>query len=460
MRAYVVAAALVILVAGCKGDEKGTPAGEGAGSRTPPTGKVSGPAPKGGKSPASGAPSAQVDCKAPPTGKASGGESGSKTPPTVEPDVAVVIIDRAIAATGGLAAIKEKFAAYTVVSRGLYLGTPYEMTTAWVAPDRMVMVLSTGGMTMGYVGTECWNTLDGVVVDCLPEEAKTLPMSFYLARLEGLYILKEPGYRFEMREPGEVSGRATDVLRVTHPDAPVPVDMEFYRDTGLLARTRYDGSFGGTEGPVIHDILTYREVDGVQFPRKSLVTAGGKRFVDDMTMSVSWGADAALFARPAQRPLGVPAVRTLPDRVVAFVVHKGPYEELGGVLGELMAWATSAGLDIMGPPTFVYLTAPGQVADPAGPVTEIRVPVTASRDLTAQHAVYALKPLEETLVVTQLEQGPYEKAGAAFGPLAAWCGENGYEMVGPPMMTGYSDPTATPPDALLNELLWPVRKTD
>ncbi|MFH1532296.1 MAG: GyrI-like domain-containing protein [Pseudomonadota bacterium] len=464
MRAHVVAIAFLFLVVGCKGDEKkseavdpavGSSTGGNRGVDAPPTIGESGPeapptnrgvAPKGHKSRKSGASSAQLDFNAPPTVGA-------------EPDPAA-IVDRAIAAAGGREALAGKFAAYTVESKGLYLGVPYEMTSVWRAPDQMYMGMHSGEMQMGYVGAACWNVMNGVVLDCFPEEAKMVPTQLYLARLEGLYPLKDPAFRFTSLGPGEVNGKVTAGLQVDHPDAPVSVRMEFYDDTGLLARSEYPGSFGGTPGPVVHDILTYREVDGVQVPLKSIVTAGGKRFVEDRMTRISWEADDALFARPEQRPLGAPSVRVVGPQTVAFVLHKGPYEDLGAALSGVMGWVASSGLDVMGPPTFVYLNDPGQVQDPAAYLTEIRVPVTATRDVTVQHEVYQIKRVEETTVAARLEKGAYDTAAAAIGLLAAWCGENGYVIAGPPMMTGYSDPTRTPPEELLSELLFPVRKPE
>ena len=444
MRAYIVTLAFLFLFVGCKGDEKTAPPEPAGEPAVEPAG-----GPSRAESERVSADPGRRD--APPTGAV-----GADAPPA---DAAIAIVDRAIEAAGGLEALTEKFAAYTVKSKGLYIGTPYEMTTLWAGPDRMYMAIEPGAMVMGTMRDGCWTVMNGIVVDCAPEEAKNVPTQLYLARVEGLYILKQPAYRFESKGPGEINGRATQAVEVTHPDAPVPVWMEFYADTGLLARTRYAGSFAGTEGPVVHDILTYRAVDGVQVPLKSVVSAGGKVYVEDMMQEISWGVDEALFERPSQRATGVPTVRELDAQTVAHVIHEGAYEGLGGTLGPMMAWATEAGLDIMGPPTFVYLTSPGQTPDPAMYRTEIRLPVMANRDLTAAHPVYSIKRVEPMTVAVRLEKGSYDQAAAAIDPLAAWCGENGYAVAGPPMMTGYMDPATTAPEALLSEILLPVMKT-
>jgi effector-binding domain-containing protein len=451
MRAYLVAMAALLLFVACKGDEKGPGAGVPSGPATPPAGMTSGPA----TPPAEKTPGPET-----PPAVAAAPKTGTGPSSTAPPDAAIAVVDRAIEAAGGLEALTEKFGAYTVVSKGLYIGVPYEMTSVWKAPDRMFMAIATGGMEMGYVGETCWNVLNGVVIDCAPEEVKSVPTQLYLARVEGLYTLKQPGFQVALKGAGEVNGRATDAVEVTHPDEPVPVWMEFYKDSGLLARTRYEGSFGGIDGPVTHDILTYRQVDGVQVPLKSVVSAGGKTFVEDMMKAITWAADDAVFERPPQRAFGAPAVRELDARTVAYVTHEGAYEGIGATVGGLMAWATEAGLELMGPPTMVYLTSPGQTTDPAMYRTEIQVPVSAHRDLTAAHAVYSIKRVDPMTVATRLEKGPYDQAAAGIGPLAAWCTDNGYAVAGPPMMTGYSDPSRTPPGDLLNEILLPIEKAE
>ena len=324
----------------------------------------------------------------------------------------------------------------------------------------MYMTIQGGEMQIGYVGTDCWNVTSGVVLDCPAGEAKMVPTQLYVTALEGLYPLKDPSVKVAYSGPGEVNGKATEGINVAGPAAPVSVRLDFYKDSGLLARSEYAGSFAGTPGQVVHEVLTYREVDGVQFQRKTVMSVGGKQIMEDMFISASEKIDVRVFERPKQRDLGVASVRTEGAQAVAYVVHKGAYEGIGASLAGMMTWISEAGLDAVGPPTFVYLARPEEGKNPAGNETEIRVPVTATKDVTASHEVYQIKMVEETSVATQLEKGSYDKAAAGFGVLAAWCSENGYVITGPPMMTGYSDPSLTPPEELLNEIKVPVRKGD
>ena len=69
------------------------------------------------------------------------------------------------------------------------------------------------------------------------------------------------------------------------------------------------------------------------------------------------------------------AVRVLPGGKVATALHKGPYEQVGLVYGEIFDFIAQEGLRPAGPPMEVYLNDPGQVA-PEEISTEVWVPVT------------------------------------------------------------------------------------
>lgn len=373
-------------------------------------------------------------------------------------DPAVAIVDRGIEATGGLEEITARFSAYTVRSRGLYLGSPYEMTTVWKAPDQMYMTIDSGALKMGYGADSCWIAVNRVVMDCPPDEAAGVPAQLLVANLMGLYPLKGEGVVLSLLPEGKVNREVTDRIEVKVPGGPVPVRMDFERRTGILRRSEYQGAFGGSKGSVVHEVLRYLAQDGVKVPKKSTLTVGGSLFIEDTLEEITWKVDEGVFARPAQRAMETPTVRTAKTHTVAYVEHKGPYEGLGEAMGGLMTWAGEAGLKVVGGPSFVYIVCPHKAADPKDYVTEIRVPVTAPGDLRVEHETYAVKRVEETLIAVRLEQGTYEKAAAVFGPLAAWCVENGYEMTGLPSMSSYSDPTRTPQDDLLNEVYYSVRK--
>lgn len=65
---------------------------------------------------------------------------------------------------------------------------------------------------------------------------------------------------------------------------------------------------------------------------------------------------------------------TLPGGTAVKALHRGPYDELHEVYRAIEAWMAEHGLAPAGAPWEVYLTDPGQVADPTEWKTEIYWP--------------------------------------------------------------------------------------
>jgi DNA-binding transcriptional MerR regulator len=65
----------------------------------------------------------------------------------------------------------------------------------------------------------------------------------------------------------------------------------------------------------------------------------------------------------------------MPSALVAYTVHRGPYDEAGPAYQAVEAWIQEHGHAGVGAPREVYLTSPGDTADPQDYVTEIQFPV-------------------------------------------------------------------------------------
>ena len=72
-----------------------------------------------------------------------------------------------------------------------------------------------------------------------------------------------------------------------------------------------------------------------------------------------------------EQGLGVKTVEAID---VACTMHKGPYDQVGPVYGELFSWIVANGYEVAGPPQEVYLNDPGPT-HAADLLTEIRFPV-------------------------------------------------------------------------------------
>lgn len=404
--------------------------------------------------------------KAPPAEKTAPAE---KTPPAEAardapaPSAAEATVDRAIEAAGGLTALREACAAMSVKSRGTFGGMPYEMATFWQAPDRLVMAFEDGAMTMGYVGDACWNHAHDVVLDCTPDEAKSAKQTQWVVHLTNLYPLKEPGVTLEDAGAKELDGRKLAGVRATKAGAPVEtVEFWFDSEDGLLRRVAWDGAMGPSAGRFESVIEAYAAAgpDGaLKVPSKSKMLIDGRLLMDETASAPEFGpVDAARFERPPMGPVGQVKIRQVPAAKAAFRTVSGPYDGLGAAVGALYGWIGSHGGMPLGAPSFVYLKGPGDEEDPNAYVTELRVPVYWFGAEAPADADVTVRDVPAHEVAVAIHRGPYDRVGPVYGAIMAWVGQNGYAPAGPFGMTGFSDPTSTPPDELVSELWVPVTR--
>jgi effector-binding domain-containing protein len=64
----------------------------------------------------------------------------------------------------------------------------------------------------------------------------------------------------------------------------------------------------------------------------------------------------------------------LPAGPIAFTLHLGPYEEIGGAYGALLSWIQEHGHEGAGPPREFYIVGVGQ-AEPSAYRTEVQFPI-------------------------------------------------------------------------------------
>jgi AraC family transcriptional regulator len=151
-------------------------------------------------------------------------------------------------------------------------------------------------------------------------------------------------------------------------------------------------------------------------------------------------------------------VKKTEPMTVAFISIKGPYSLISETFGKLYGWIGEKGYAPAGPPIGVYFNAPGQVPDEEL-LWELRSPIagdTAPSD--PDERGLGIKIVEGAEVAATMHNGPYDQVGATYGALWGWITENGYEIMGPSEEVYLSDPGKTPPEELLTEVRFPVRK--
>jgi effector-binding domain-containing protein len=133
---------------------------------------------------------------------------------------------------------------------------------------------------------------------------------------------------------------------------------------------------------------SYDEIGGVygelyEWARSNGVNTAGDGFTVFLSPPSELDWNSALFevCVPVESaPEGHPdvSVKEIPGCAVASAVVKGPYSEIPAHYTEMLAWLSTMGLAVAGPPREVYLKRPGAdgSGDPEEFLTEIQFPIS------------------------------------------------------------------------------------
>ena len=150
-------------------------------------------------------------------------------------------------------------------------------------------------------------------------------------------------------------------------------------------------------------------------------------------------------------------IKQIEAQTVAYADRKGPFDQIGSVIGELFAWMGKKGYIPDGPPGGFYFNSPEEVA-PAELLWELYCPLAGEVPITEPGAEgIGVKKIEPREVAATIHKGPMEKIGQVYPDFASWIEANGYEIVGPAEEVYFSDPK-TPPEEMLTEVRFAVRK--
>ncbi|HMA53664.1 MAG TPA: GyrI-like domain-containing protein [Acidobacteriota bacterium] len=166
------------------------------------------------------------------------------------------------------------------------------------------------------------------------------------------------------------------------------------------------------------------------------------------------GLASGALAAPQDLTVTIKEVKPFPYCAIS---HKGPYTDMGTVIGELVGAMQAQGLfaRIRGPMIGVYFnspaaTPPEELSWEAGFIVEAQT--TTRPPLMKKDWAYRT-------VAAAVSVGPYEKSGAAIGTIMAWIAAQGYEADGP-VLERYLDqnPESVKPEELRTEIWIPCRK--
>jgi len=151
-------------------------------------------------------------------------------------------------------------------------------------------------------------------------------------------------------------------------------------------------------------------------------------------------------------------VKDTEPMTMAFLSKKGSYTQISTAFGQLYGWIGQKGYIPSGPPMGVYFNAPGQVPEDQL-LWELRSPIAGKvppggpdKDGLGVRQVAAIK------VAATVHKGSFETAAKTYEALVVWIMQNGYDIAGPCEEVYLKDPSQTPPEELLTEVRFPVRK--
>lgn len=142
------------------------------------------------------------------------------------------------------------------------------------------------------------------------------------------------------------------------------------------------------------------------------------------------------------------------EQQVAYIFYKGPVEDMGGLIGEIVDWMVEQDVEMSGPPYSVYYTSPKEVA-PGDMQYEMGVPFLGE---ASEQGKVKIKDMPAQDVLYALHKGPYNEVGLVYEVLMNKIMEDGYQMVGAPIEIYFNSPMEVSEDELLTEIQFPVIK--
>jgi AraC family transcriptional regulator len=147
-------------------------------------------------------------------------------------------------------------------------------------------------------------------------------------------------------------------------------------------------------------------------------------------------------------------VKTVDEMQVAYIPHKGPFEVLPQLLGEVVQWVMNKGLQMTGMPFGLYYNSPLEVT-PEELKWETGIPFMGDAE---EEGRIKIKTIPSQLVLSAIHKGPYDQVAPVYAAIMQYAFKNGYEIAGPPMELYLNDPMEAGESETLTEIQQPVTK--
>lgn len=156
----------------------------------------------------------------------------------------------------------------------------------------------------------------------------------------------------------------------------------------------------------------------------------------------------------ATTPTFEAVIKTIEPMTVISIEKKGPYNEVGKTIGEMITWVMAKKIKPMGNPFGVYYDDPMKVI-PESTRYEVCMVVTPE---TKGDKTLKVKQQPGMEVASTIYMGPYDKCGPTYEKLTTWITEKGYTISGPVREHYLNNPSETAAESLKTEIQFPITK--
>lgn len=194
------------------------------------------------------------------------------------------VIDRAVAAHGGLAKITSHKAASwnekgTYYGMGNGLAYTGEYVSQWPTRFRMNIV---GAFLMVVDGDHGWLKTGDATRDMTPSEVSEQRESLHASWITCLTPLNDPAYKLTLEPEMEVNGKKAVAVKVSR-ESRRDITLWFDLATNLLVKSAYivkSPEMANKE--VLEEVVVeqMQDVNGLKLPLKVVIHRGGKKFVE------------------------------------------------------------------------------------------------------------------------------------------------------------------------------------
>ena len=148
--------------------------------------------------------------------------------------------------------------------------------------------------------------------------------------------------------------------------------------------------------------------------------------------------------------------KLIEEQRLAIISYIGNVEDMGILIGKLMAWAENNKVQVTGPPFAIYYTSPKDTS-PEEMVYDMGIPVSKDTELSEEGEIKVVDLLEHKVLST-MHKGSYNDLSKSYAEMAEYSIKNKYDVIGSPKEIYFNSPHEVSENELLTEIQFPVIK--